>query len=612
MNSDIRMVEIATGHVSNRSQVAMLSELSEYVFPIESKTETYHSWYVFDEQLDQHIKATGSIQGYNGVYYIENIILDYDKKELSNQDLYNGVKFLVNTEMINDLGIDPWNIIIWYSGTGFHIEIPDLFGFEPSTSLPSIVRETLTNVFPECDSIYDGARLIRGNFAYNAKRDKFKIPFEVDVFNELTMDEIIKQAIGCSGLLMWEDIEERYISWHEEGETHLNEYIKYPNAPERTQNTVRSEFKIDPNNVVTCMQSVLAMPPKPGERNDTMMRIGSWMRRSGIPEKVVEHTLTQWSGLEKEAKRCTQRVFDERYEYSCQDYIMSKNCKPNCIYFKHKDYNLNIMNPEDLENDYEEFMSKDFTNVAFNFADMYEMKADFWVFPGELVVVTGNTGLGKSTWVMNLVTSLTKMNVLFLSLENSKYLTFRRFAQMTWQLDKNTIMNTKRKPSEGQLDLEYDPIVKYAEKFKHIHILYESPELSKLQETIARMKPQIVVVDTTDMVFVKGVHDELSKMNYIINGLKATAQNQDCIIIAVHHVNKQAMHDGVTTLTSLKGSTNVVQKADKVLALNGENNEDIRSIHSEKARDDGAMKLMFKFDKITMTFNQIVNPTGFN
>ena len=173
-------------------------------------------------------------------------------------------------------------------------------------------------------------------------------------------------------------------------------------------------------------------------------------------------------------------------------------------------------------------------------------------------------------------------------------------------------MNTKRKPSEGQLDLEYDPIVKYAEKFKHIHILYESPELSKLQETIARMKPQIVVVDTTDMVFVKGVHDELSKMNYIINGLKATAQNQDCIIIAVHHVNKQAMHDGVTTLTSLKGSTNVVQKADKVLALNGENNEDIRSIHSEKARDDGAMKLMFKFDKITMTFNQIVNPTGFN
>ena len=115
------------------------------------------------------------------------------------------------------------------------------------------------------------------------------------------------------------------------------------------------------------------------------------------------------------------------------------------------------------------------------------------------------------------------------------------------------------------------------------------------------------------MVWVKGAgQDELSKMNAIINGLKATAQSQECIIIAVHHINKQSMHEGITTITSLKGSTNVVQKADKVLAINGDNNDELRSLHSEKARDDGAIKLMFKFDKKDMRFVHQPDTAGFS
>ena len=608
MNSDIRMVEVATGHVSNRSQAIHLEKMPDYIFDKESRTETYRSWYVFDEQLEQHIKATGSIQGYNGVYYLDNIILDYDKKDLDDTQLYDAIKFLVNTEMINDLGIDKNHIIIWYSGTGFHIEMPNIFGFSPSTTLPSTVKETLTSLFPECDSIYDGARLIRAGFSYNRKKGNFKVPFTVSQFNETTIDKIKSASVACD--IIYGPIDEVNSNW--DIKPYLSEYIIYPSFNTKNPTTVRTEFKIDPNSVVTCMQSVLGSPPPAGERNDTMMRIASWMRRNGMPEKVVEHTLAQWSGLPDEAKRCSNRVFDEKYEYSCSDYIMSKHCKPNCIHFKHKDYNLNIMNPSDMEEKFEEFMSKDFTDMAFNFADLYEMDSDFWVYPGELVIVTGNTGLGKSTWVMNLVAMLNNMSCLFLSLENSFHLTFRRFVQMTASLSKEDVISAYRKPQQAELNLEGTPKPEYYKAFKHINILCESPELSKLQETIARIQPKIVVVDTTDMVWVKGAgSDELSKMNDIINGLKATAQSQECIIIAVHHINKQAMHDGITTITSLKGSTNVVQKADKVLAINGDNNDDLRSLHSEKARDDGAIKLMFKFDKKDMRFVHQPDTAGF-
>ena len=101
-------------------------------------------------------------------------------------------------------------------------------------------------------------------------------------------------------------------------------------------------------------------------------------------------------------------------------------------------------------------------------------------------------------------------------------------------------------------------------------------------------------------------------LNEIINGLKAVAQSQDCIVIAVHHVNKEAMREGISRITSLKGTTNVVQKADKVLAINGENNEVRRMVHSEKARDEGYMQLMFEFQKEMMQFNQVAGHGGFN
>ena len=601
MNSEIRMVEVATGHVSNRSQVIELSNVPSYIFPMEEETETYHSWYVFDEQLQQHIKNVGTIQGYNGCYYVNNIILDYDKKDLTDKQLYDAVHFLVNTEMIEDLGIKPEHINIWYSGTGYHIEMPNLFGFAPSTTLPAIVKETLTNVFPECDSIYDGARLIRAPYSYNEKLGNYKVLFTVDSFNFLDNKAISKAS--KNGFTMDELQGYVDIDWSNI-EPYLKPYIKYPEIQQiSAKETVRSQFRLDPNSVVTCMQNVLAKKPITGERNITMMRIGSWMRRCGMPMAVVSHTLATWTGLKREAEECTKKIFEQGYEYGCTDVIMAKNCKPNCIYFKHKDYNMNVMNVDDLAEKFAEFVQKDFSSSAFNFKDVYQMPEDFMVLPGELVIVTGNTGLGKSTFVMNLVANLPTMNTLFLSLENTWHLTFRRFLQMTHGLTKQEAIDAFKNP---------DDRAEFQKAFEHIQISCDPPELSRLVEGIARSKPKIVVVDTTDMIFVKGIHDEISKMNEIINGLKSVAQSQDCIVIAVHHVNKEAMREGISRITSLKGTTNVVQKADKVLAINGENNEIRRMVHSEKARDEGYMQLMFEFQKDMMQFNQVAGHGGFN
>ena len=65
-----QFVEMATGHVSNRSQVVNITNLNQYVF--NEPTEVYHSWYTFDEQLKTHRQRWNNTK-FNGVYSVENI-----------------------------------------------------------------------------------------------------------------------------------------------------------------------------------------------------------------------------------------------------------------------------------------------------------------------------------------------------------------------------------------------------------------------------------------------------------------------------------------------------------------------------------------------------------
>ena len=445
--------------------------------------------------------------------------------------------------MLKDLLIKKEHIRIWYSGTGFHIELPNIFGFEPSQELPEIVKATLSTLFPDCDTIYDGARLIRAGHSYNKKNNNFKVPFTVDSFNKATMDDIIMISRSTDDLL-FNDIE------FDDVEPYLERYIVQPEETIHPRTQPRKRFKTDPSRNVTCMQTLISSPPPVGERNHSMMRIASWLRRCGIPPLAIQGMLTDWTGLKKEAYTTTNQVFAEEYEYGCSDYIMTKYCNKKCIHFRHKDYNMKIMNVEDMAREYADFVKQDFTSSGMNLADIYTMSDDYWILPGELVIVSGNTGLGKSTFVMNLVAKFPKLKTLFMSLENNWHLTYRRFVQMTHGLTK----------AEAIEQYKTQNVADYEKAFKHIDIVCESPELSTMIKTIAMSSTKVVVVDPTDMINVRGTKDDFNSMTQIIRGLKNLAEAQQIIIIAVHHVNKEALVNNRTDIGALKGSSDVSQK----------------------------------------------------
>jgi len=232
LGSSERFVEIASGHITNRGQADLVTNLPNLVGDSKDLHELYHSWYSFDKDIKFHLEGTKSIVSFKGVYYLDKIVLDMDKKNLSDDDFIQLVRFFVDVDLMQDLGVKKEHIQVWFSGTGFHIVLPNIFGFTPSISLPFTVKSTLQDVFPDCDPIYDGARLIRAPFSYNKKSGLFKIPLRVDELHVLSFEQIKKKAESIPTERFFSKYEFKNVS------PYLNKYLKlHTVTPSRPQET---------------------------------------------------------------------------------------------------------------------------------------------------------------------------------------------------------------------------------------------------------------------------------------------------------------------------------------------------------------------------------------
>ena len=214
--------------------------------------------------------------------------------------------------------------------------------------------------------------------------------------------------------------------------------------------------------------------------------------------------------------------------------------------------------------------------------------------PGELVVFSGDTGLGKTAFIQDIIVKA-KQHTLFLSLEMNEQLIFRRFGQIAVGKDKEWITN----------EYKTNPEFTLKDKLDHVQVMTIAPRIDSIKKVVSEYQPKVLVVDTTDEVQVDFVKGEIEKQNIVIGALKQIAQKTNIIIIAIHHLNKSSASNNVINLHSLKGSSNVVQKADKVILIKGNRDDAVRIVSSVKSRDEGRFEMTAAFDTNTMQFNQI-------
>ena len=582
-------IEVAVGSVSSRGSICKIDELSNY---LKRNLELYRSLYSFDESAVEHFQDNRTVRSYSGTFELDRLTFDIDKGKNSKDKVMTDIRYFLH--LLEDKGADPEIFRVWFSGRGFHVEIPELYGFGASKDTPEIVKRTISKEFGAvADSIYDYARLIRVGYSFNMKSKLYKTPLKTSEVHNLDYNEIVELSRGFCR----KDFKHEYLI---QVEPIWNSNIAVL-EPKIAIDSIETAKTGNYNGHVTCVQKMQDQI-KEGRRHNMLLRMISAWSRKGIDQKGC-YALAQTyvpSLAYHELVRTVDYVIDKGYKYGCNDPIMAEFCDTKCIFYKRKDYTMDVINTEDMRRRFAEFVSTDFTKTSFNLKDIYNIPYNYIFYPGELAMLIGDTGLGKTAWIQNLVTATPGLDCLYLSLEVHDHLIYRRFLQIANGIKKEKVMDLHSVDLNGELKEAIAPI-------EHINIMTTSPEIGSMKQLITELTPKIVVIDTIDAIRVNYNNDPFNKMEVIINELKQLAVQESIIVIGISHISKSASFEPRLTVHSGKGNSAIEQKADKVLGIMGDREAPRRIIRSLKSRDESRFQISLLFDYETFRFKETEN-----
>ena len=583
----VKYIELAIGSVSNRAYAIRPEHITKYIKPNE---ELYRSLFILDNTAFEHFRDKGSIKSYKGTYALNSIIYDIDRGKKTGEDTRQRAVSFIDT--LHEQGVSDDQIHIWFSGRGFHIEVPNLYGFEESINLPYQVKMTIDSHFGKLvDNIYDKGRLIRVGYTINMKSELYKLPLTSDMLTDWDYDMISEYC---------------QTQKHEYHHEPFDEDSVYPIWEDKVLDV--QEFREDEESIsntnlnahVTCVQKMWKSD-KDGERHITLLRMANAWRRMGIQKegaiKMSEYNIPSLD--HNEILKIIDDVFAwEHNGYSCSDTIMEKYCDPICKFYKNKNYGLEVLNVKELSNKLRDFVHMDMDTNCFNLKDYYPIPNNYRFLPGELAILLGDTKLGKTAWLQSVMVKLTNMNVLYLSLEVGDWLIFRRFLQAG-----NGI--TKQEVNEIYRTYDEEKVKEINDRVRHIKVMTTSPDIDSMKQIIADNQPQIVCIDTIDAIEVRYNNDPFTKMEKIVNSLKQIATQMDVIFFGISHISKGASRD-MLTVHSAKGNSAIEQKADKILGITGDRGmNDTRVIRSLASRDETDFEIAFNFDYKTFQFKPL-------
>ena len=564
-------IEIAQGSPRNRGSLILKKDLVKYINPEEP---LFRSIYLYDKEAVDYARNHGGLKNYFGKRAIDNIILDIDKSNNTDEFTRNKAIMIVNEFWA--LGLDEHSIQCFFSGSGYHISIPNgAFGFVPSENIQYQVKDTIVKLFPEVDaSIFMRTGIYRIAHTINKKTNLYKIP--------ITIQELTDLDVNIHKLAREPRFDYPYSERITNGE--LEKSIVTSGSKVNSMKRVT-----EPTDVVPCVQKMLNMGPLEGNRNQTLMRIASHCARHGIPSEYAKAMILHWNNRslnENEVIEKIEYTYNRGYKYGCNDSIMADNCQTRCIYFKRKDYLVDVKNSEDLQKDLEFRLETDFSGKTIDIAKMLGLhNVDCEIYPGELVTVFGPTGSGKTTFAQNLVLGVdfnndciiqeSQIPCLYLSLELSAWYMHRRNMQIVSGLSKQ------------QVNDRYKSLFRtYKERLSHLVIQTVAPNLDQIQSKIRELQPAVVVVDYIDLISTNskymGEYEQVRQVSHYLSNL---AVNMDIIIIQISQVSREYSRNEALDLYAGKGSGAIENASRKVIGLNGQANESKKSVHMYKNTD---------------------------
>jgi replicative DNA helicase len=214
---------------------------------------------------------------------------------------------------------------------------------------------------------------------------------------------------------------------------------------------------------------------------------------------------------------------------------------------------------------------------------------------GELVLVGGPQGLGKTTWAMQVARNVARSGraVLVFSFEHDlPSLLVRLVALEAGQLGGPDAPSTNRirqsfEGTDGFSGSLSDRLAETDGGVKAIEIVQEyadrlilhrstgaATSLESIEQAVLKVQEDtgqlpLVVVDYLQKVHVPGNPEELERVTRVVEGLKDLALDHDVPILAVVASDKEGIQSGKRMRVShLRGSSSLAYEADTVLLLN--------------------------------------------
>lgn len=219
-----------------------------------------------------------------------------------------------------------------------------------------------------------------------------------------------------------------------------------------------------------------------------------------------------------------------------------------------------------------------------------------------LVVVSGETNAGKSTYSLNVIRELAHRGIpsLFLPIERGVYSLGRRFIQIEMGKTQDEMQFTPK--------TEWEQVAK---RLAPLPVYMAKPTLNDLERTIARAKRlfgvRVVIIDHMDYL-IRGSMNKESLISEKMHALKHCAEENGVIIIVISHINRGAVVGGQKpTLKNLKGSSSLEQDAEIVVMLYPVDN--LNGIEVDVQKNKGPMsKRTFRINIGTGVIGQAYDP----
>ena len=579
---------MAIGSPSRRGTLVPYDEMWDIVYESGSNQAIYRSVYIYDEEGLDFVQKNKTVKSFLGTRYIDEIPIDIDKGDNTDEYTHKMAKdILYFTE--DEFNLKDGNYQCYFSGTGYHIMLAgDNFGFKADNELPYVVKQTMIKAYQNFKldaSVYSRTAIIRMAHTLNIKSQLFKIPISRDELMNGTYQDI--QALA-------QNRRTEYMGTELWGDGSMEDLIE-TNIPE-----VKAMGKVNENTtVVPCIQTIYNRGPEQGSRNHSIMRVASHMRRHGIPSDAVKAALLHWNNNQLNPQIVIDKVestYNYGYKYGCNDQLLKTVCSPKCIYYKNKDYLVDVKTSSNLQVDLEERLTTDFSGRAIDLGQMFGLEdKDCTVYPGELVTIFGPTGANKTTLAQNIALGYDflrdtinpdwQLPTLFLSLELSGWYMHRRNLQIVSGMTKDQVSAAPEEAGE-----------RYGHLLEHVVMQTISPSPDLIQKQVRDLQPRLVVVDYIDLVETPPhIRGEYEQIKYISHYLSNLAVNMDIIIIQVSQVSREYSRTQILDIYAGKGSGAIENASRKVIGINGKQDSADKTVELFKNSDGDLFEVVLKW-----------------